>query len=145
MTSPAREKKLSERLLAVASMVAEAAGGLGLSAGAARVVDIGTDHAYLPIFLVRQGIAGHVIAADVNDGPLERARQHVEEAGLTGQITLRLSDGFAAIAAGEADIAVLSGMGGRLMPIQQRLLGPVLFQRLGTWMCRKRGRNRWKN
>ncbi len=115
MTSPVREKKLSERLLAVASMVDEAAGGLGLSAGAARVVDIGTDHAYLPIFLIRQGIAGHVIAADVNDGPLERARQHVEEAGLAGQITLRLSDGFAAIEAGEADIAVLSGMGGRLM------------------------------
>ena len=57
--------ELSKRLYAVAGLVTEGAS----------VADIGTDHGYIPIYLVQQGIASHVIAMDINKGPLERDRK----------------------------------------------------------------------
>ncbi|MCC8163549.1 MAG: class I SAM-dependent methyltransferase [Lachnospiraceae bacterium] len=80
-----------------------------------RLVDIGTDHAYLPIALVQAGRIPAAIAADVNEGPLLRADEHIRAAGLDGQIVSRLSDGFARIRPGEADTAVIAGMGGQLV------------------------------
>ena len=59
--------------------------------------DIGTDHGFLPIELIRRGIVSRAFAMDVREGPLDRAREHTKEAGMTGQIQLRLSDGFAAL------------------------------------------------
>ena len=97
--------QLSNRLLAAAGMVTK--GNI--------VADIGCDHAYTSIYLCQAGIAPRVIAMDVNKGPLQGARAHVEEAGLTEQITIRLSDGLAALAPGEADTVLLCGMGGLLM------------------------------
>jgi tRNA (adenine22-N1)-methyltransferase len=96
---------LSPRLQALFDMVPE-----GL-----RLTDIGTDHGWLPIDLVMSGKIKSAIAMDLRVGPLERARSHIEEAGLTGQIETRQSDGFSALKVGEADAAVLSGMGGNLM------------------------------
>ena len=80
-----------------------------------RVADIGTDHAFLPIELVRRGIALSAVAMDVREGPLERATAHVQEAGLSERIVVRLSDGLDKLLPGEADTVVISGMGGRLM------------------------------
>lgn len=97
--------ELSGRLQAVASLV---------TAGH-RVVDIGTDHAYIPIYLVRKGLADSAIAMDINEGPLKRAKEHVKESGMEGKIGLRLSDGFEKLRPSEADTAVLAGMGGPLM------------------------------
>ena len=97
--------ELSKRLQAVADLVT--AGYI--------TADIGTDHAYIPIYLVGQGCIPGAIAADVNQGPLERARVHVAENGLEDRIDLRLSDGFSAIHPGEAKSAVIAGMGGGLM------------------------------
>lgn len=97
--------QLSERLLAAAGLVTRGN----------RVADIGCDHAYTSIYLCREGIAPSVIAADVHQGPLLRAKQNVELYGFTEQISLRLSDGLAAFAAGEADTLLLTGMGGLLM------------------------------
>ncbi len=54
-------------------------------------------------------------AMDINEGPLSRAREHVEENGLSDRIELRLSDGLCALQPGEAETAVLAGMGGGLM------------------------------
>lgn len=100
-----RQMELSGRLQAVASLV---------TAGH-RVADIGTDHAYIPIYLVQEGLSASAIAMDVNRGPLKRAKEHVKQNGMEGRIELRLSDGFEKLEPSQADTAVIAGMGGPLM------------------------------
>ena len=97
--------KLSKRLQAVADLVSD-----GM-----RVADIGTDHGYIPIYLVQTGKCPNAIAMDVNKGPLLRATAHIQEEGLTMQIATRLSDGLSSLKEGECDCAVIAGMGGHLM------------------------------
>lgn len=97
--------ELSKRLKRVVSFVEPGA----------VVADVGTDHGYVPIFLVREGIAARALAMDVNRGPLLRAQAHVAAYGLTERIQLRLGDGLSALKAGEADTVILAGMGGPLM------------------------------
>ncbi len=92
------------------------------------VADIGSDHAYLPVELVRQGICPRAIASDIGAGPLENARQTVRRAGLSDKIELRLSDGFTAFSPGDATCWVMAGMGGTLMA---RLLDAA------PWLCAK--------
>ncbi|MBP5254321.1 MAG: SAM-dependent methyltransferase [Lachnospiraceae bacterium] len=77
--------------------------------------DIGTDHGFLPIALVRRGKAGSAIASDLRKGPLAAARAHIEEAGLSGRIETRLGSGLSTVRPGEADVIVIAGMGGMLM------------------------------
>ena len=96
--------ELSKRLYAVAGLVTEGAS----------VADIGTDHGYVPIYLVESGIASKVIALDVNQGPLNRARMPIVGHGLGDRIETRLSDGLAMIRPGEVDTVIASGMGGPL-------------------------------
>ncbi|MBE5870135.1 MAG: SAM-dependent methyltransferase [Lachnospiraceae bacterium] len=97
--------ELSKRLKAVADLVSRGR----------NVADIGCDHGYVSIYLCEKQIAEKVIAMDVNDGPLARAREHIRQAGLSRYIETRLSDGADALGAKEADSAVIAGMGGRLM------------------------------
>ena len=78
------------------------------------LADIGTDHAYIPIWLAENGRIMGAVAMDVNRGPLERAEENIREHGLEDRICTRLSDGFAALEPGEADCAVIAGMGGGL-------------------------------
>ncbi len=96
---------LTPRLSAVASLVK--GGGI--------IADIGTDHGYLPIALVKEGKVSGAIAADINKGPLENARKSVEEEGLTDKITLRLSDGLSQFCENEVNEIVFAGMGGTLI------------------------------
>ncbi len=96
---------LSDRLQAVADMIT-----IGN-----RVCDVGCDHGFVPIYLVKERISTRVIATDVNEGPLKRAREHIEEYGVGAYIETRLSDGLRSFMAGEADTLVCAGMGGRLM------------------------------
>lgn len=96
---------LSGRLQAVADLVGETES----------VADIGTDHGYIPVFLVSSGQAKRAIAMDVNKGPLMRAQEHIRQQGLKGRIESRLSDGLAALRPGEAQVIVIAGMGGALM------------------------------
>lgn len=77
--------------------------------------DIGTDHAYLPVWLCRSGICPCAIAADVNPEPLSRGRITVENAGMSDRIELRLSDGLKEIKQDEADDIIIAGMGGELI------------------------------
>jgi tRNA (adenine22-N1)-methyltransferase len=100
---------LSPRLQALYDMVPEDL----------KLADIGTDHGWLPIDLVKSGRIPSAIAMDLREGPLDRAKTHIEEEGLAGKIETRLSDGFSEFQAGEADCAVISGMGGIVM---QRIL-----------------------
>ncbi len=79
------------------------------------MADIGTDHGYLPIYLVQEGRAKRAIACDVNDGPLTRAREDVSSSGLSRQIGLRLGGGLAPLGKGEVDGVTICGMGGLLM------------------------------
>lgn len=97
--------ELSKRLYAVAGLVTEGAS----------VADIGTDHGYVPIYLIKNNIASKVIAMDINKGPLERARMHIIGHGLKGQIETRLSDGLKNLEPGEVDAFIAAGMGGGLV------------------------------
>ena len=97
--------QLSERLSSVASMV---------TAGNC-LADVGTDHGYVPIYLYERQMIPRAIAMDVNKGPLERARLHIAEYGYQNYIETRLSDGLAALKAGEAESVVIAGMGGPLI------------------------------
>lgn len=96
--------ELSERLRAVADFVDD---GMVLA-------DIGTDHGYIPIALVQEGRCPRAVAMDINAGPLARAREHIAAAGLLEQIGTRRSDGMKELAIGEADCAIVAGMGGAL-------------------------------
>lgn len=78
------------------------------------VCDIGTDHGYLPIYLVEKGICERAVAADINEGPLKSAEKNIALYGKTDFIKTRLSDGFENILENEADCAVIAGMGGEL-------------------------------
>ena len=97
--------ELSKRLRCVADCVPEGA----------RLADIGTDHGYIPICLVAEGICPRAVACDVNRGPLERAGSHVAEAGLEGKISLRSGDGLRPLSVDEVDCIVIAGMGGSLI------------------------------
>ena len=76
------------------------------------LADVGCDHGFLSIFFVQSQKAGRAVAMDVRPGPLERAREHVKSYGCENRITLRLSDGLAALQPGEADAVLIAGMGG---------------------------------
>ncbi len=84
--------------------------------GTVRLADIGTDHAYLPVWLLQhqdeEFYLDRVIAADLRSGPLDRARQTVREAGLLDEVEFRLCDGLEGLRPGEADVIVIAGMGG---------------------------------
>lgn len=97
--------RLSKRLEAVALFVPQGS----------RVADVGTDHGYVPIWLVEQGIAEYAIAMDVRKGPLLRATEHIARHKLEDRIETRLSDGLLQLRPGEADTVIIAGMGGELM------------------------------
>ncbi len=95
-------QELDKRLQAVASFVRPGS----------RVADIGTDHAYLPVWLVRHGVCPGAIASDLNAGPLRTAHGTVESAGLIDRIALRLGNGLDTVRPGEVEDIVIAGMGG---------------------------------
>ncbi len=81
-----------------------------------RLADIGTDHAYLPIDLVKSGKIQFAIASDVAKGPLDNAKTDILEAGLSNQIQTRLGSGLETIKPEDKiETVVIAGMGGKLM------------------------------
>lgn len=77
--------------------------------------DIGTDHGYIPVYLVREKDCSKVIATDVNPGPLDNANGYIEKCGLKDKIEARLGNGLKPIKPGEVDTAIIAGMGGHLI------------------------------
>ena len=97
--------ELTERLLAAASFVRDGA----------YFIDVGTDHAYLPIYLAEKGRISSATASDINEGPCESARAHIAENGFSDMIEVRRANGLAGHSArGKTDI-VIAGMGGALI------------------------------
>lgn len=80
-----------------------------------KIADVGCDHAYLSIDLIRRGIAKSCIASDVHTGPLIRAEENIKNYGLSDRITLRQSNGLKHIKPNEVDSIIMAGMGGALM------------------------------
>lgn len=97
--------ELSVRLQAVADMVTEGT----------KVADVGTDHAYIPIYLVEHDKNPSAIAVDINRGPLKKAEENISSHNLENKIETRLSDGLKQLHLGEADSVVIAGMGGGLV------------------------------
>lgn len=79
------------------------------------LADIGTDHAYIPIYLARKGRIDSAAACDIKRGPLAKAEEHIKNYGLENIIGTRLSNGLEKIRIGEFETAVLAGMGGMLI------------------------------
>ena len=79
------------------------------------LADIGTDHAYIPVYCMENGIIKSALAMDVNEGPLCRAHSSIKKYGFEDKIKTRLSDGLMNLLPGEADVIVIAGMGGLLI------------------------------
>jgi tRNA (adenine22-N1)-methyltransferase len=77
-----------------------------------KMADIGSDHAYLPIYLVQRGQAVHAVAGELNEGPFLGAERNVRSFGLQDRISVRRGNGLAVIEPGEVDAITVSGMGG---------------------------------
>ena len=97
--------ELSTRLAAIAARVPPGS----------RLADIGTDHAYLPAYLLLEGTIPSAVASDVNRGPLDRGRETARLSGVEERIDFRLSDGLNGLREDEADVIVIAGMGGELI------------------------------
>lgn len=97
--------QLSQRLKTIANYVEK--GSL--------VADVGCDHAYTSIYLIKNNIAGHIIAMDINKGPLEKAKTNIKGYGLSDRIETRLSNGMEKLCENEVDTVLISGMGGALV------------------------------
>ena len=94
--------ELTPRLQAIAEQVPKGA----------RLADVGTDHCYLPVWLLCSGCIDSAIAADLREGPLNRARETAGRFGVAERISFRLCDGLSAIRSEEVDTIVIAGMGG---------------------------------
>ena len=97
--------KLSERLLLIAESVR----------GEGTVADIGTDHGYIPIWLIQHEACRKVILSDINSGPLEKARENIERHLPGAKLDIRHGSGISVLENGEADVVIIAGMGGILI------------------------------
>lgn len=94
--------QLQPRLQCIASLVPKGA----------RLADVGTDHGYLPVYLLQEGAISHAIASDINALPLDHARATAAEYGMTEKLDFRLCPGLAKIKPEECDAVAVTGMGG---------------------------------
>ncbi|KMT21667.1 tRNA (adenine(22)-N(1))-methyltransferase [Clostridium cylindrosporum] len=96
---------LSIRLKAIVDLIDEKAS----------VADIGTDHGYIPIYLMENKLASKVIASDINKGPIDIAIKNLKEHNITLGVETRLGPGLKTLSKGEVDVAIIAGMGGNLI------------------------------
>ena len=97
--------KLTDRLLKIASLVDEGK----------KIAHIGTDHGYIPVYLLNNNKIDYAILADVNKGPLENAKKEVRHNKLDDKVDLRLGSGLEVLNQNEVDEVIIAGMGGILI------------------------------
>ena len=97
--------KIDARLSAVAELVSDGA----------YLADVGTDHAYLPIYLAEQGKLSGAVASDIHKGPLESAEKNIREAGFSDLIHTVLTDGLQGLEPYHVTDVVIAGMGGLMI------------------------------
>ncbi len=93
------------------------------------VIDVGTDHGYIPVFLAQNGIADRMIASDVRRGPLRSAMKSAEEYGVSDKIEFVLADGLSGIGEFDADTVIIAGMGGETI---------IKILNAAPWTCHER-------
>ena len=96
---------ISPRLKAIAEKVPQGS----------KVADIGTDHGFIPVYLVKNGVAPKVIASDISRNSLEKTKMLVKEQGFSDSIEVRLGSGLKVLKGGEVDTVIIAGMGGKLI------------------------------
>lgn len=94
--------ELKERLAAIAKHVPEGS----------VPADVGTDHAYLPVFLVQSGVCRQAFGTDIHQGPFDSAVEQVRSQGLSDAIKIYLGNGLLPLEPGQVDAVVIAGMGG---------------------------------
>lgn len=97
--------KLSKRLQKIADLVGEDS----------IVCDIGTDHGYIPVYLIKNNISKKVIGTDISKGSLDKIIELVQKEALEDRIECRLGDGLDILEEGEVDRLIIAGMGGILI------------------------------
>ena len=107
---------ISNRLLLCAALVPPGS----------RAADIGTDHGYLAVHLLREGVCPFVTAADLREQPLQKARENAARFGVADRMQFLLSDGLQSIPPDAAGTIVMAGMGGDLM---------VRILEAAPWVC----------
>ena len=93
---------ISQRLLCCAMQVRQGA----------KVADIGCDHGYLGIWLIKNGIADRVVASDLREQPLQKARENSRLYDTADRMTFRVADGLDAVDPNDVDTIICAGMGG---------------------------------
>lgn len=121
--------KLQPRLAAVAGMIPPGT----------VVADLGTDHAFLPIYLALSERHPRIIATEARPGPLAAARENIRRFGVEGRVEVRAGEGLAPLAVGEAGVVVIAGMGGARVagilerdPLRRAGVGLFVLQPLGA-------------
>ncbi|HBF4557472.1 tRNA (adenine(22)-N(1))-methyltransferase TrmK [Clostridioides difficile] len=97
--------KLTDRLLKIASLVSDGK----------KIADIGTDHGYIPVYLLKERKVPFAVLADVNKGPLDNAHKEVIQNNLLDKVDLRLGSGIEILEIGEVEEVIIAGMGGILI------------------------------
>jgi tRNA (adenine22-N1)-methyltransferase len=97
--------KLSQRLQAIANLVPNNS----------IVADIGTDHGYIPAYLIQNNISKKIIGTDISKGSLEKIIDYIKELGIEHKVDTRLGDGLEVIRPYEIDTVIIAGMGGLLI------------------------------
>ena len=97
--------RLSNRLSAVVKYVPPGAS----------VIDVGSDHGFIPVYLAQENIALKICASDINRGPLDAARLAALEYGVADMIEFVQTDGLSGISPGRFDTVIIAGLGGELI------------------------------
>lgn len=99
------------------------------------VCDIGTDHAYIPIYLIKSHICKRAIATDIRIGPVQTAQRNIMKHGLEKLIETRIGNGLSPVRLEEIDIVIIAGMGGMLIakilddePVKARKANKIVLQ-----------------
>jgi tRNA (adenine22-N1)-methyltransferase len=113
--------KIPKRLKAIAELIPRGT----------RLLDVGTDNALLPVWLVLNGVIDSAIAADISPKCVARAEETVRNYQAEGKVTCVVSDGIEAIGGDAFDIAVIAGIGGEnIRGIVEASLGKIRGKRL---------------